>query len=486
MIDRRALLAGLAASAALGGAAGLVRLGSAPAYAEALAPPGEAASGRTVNATLVAAERPRALPCFGGVRLPMWTYSPSLPVPVIRLDHGDRLQARLVNRLPRPEEHTSIHWHGIRLPNDQDGVPYLVQPPVLPGESFDYAFTPPDTGTFFFHSHCNTTEQLGRGMVGVLIVDGDTTEPYDADEVVLLRDWRVNLEGGAFRPMVTLRGAGRAGSYGTVRSANGAVNPSIALPASADCRLRVINCDPTRVMDLRIEGAEACIAAVDGVAIPPVPFDGWQTGPAMRFDLVLRSPRSGRSASLVDVGGDERVELARFAGTGPDIRAGAFDPRPLRAARVPEPDLAAAEPLAFTFADDSGLALPEATTPPGFLGALCLSKASFWTINGQMWPEGGHEAPPPPLAELTLGRSYRAALTNRTLYDHPVHLHGHTFKVLGSDKTRLPVHYADTVLLRPEETVEVAFVADNPGDWMLHCHVLEHQETGMMAYLRVA
>jgi FtsP/CotA-like multicopper oxidase with cupredoxin domain len=323
-------------------------------------------------------------------------------------------------------------------------------------------------------------------MVGVLIVDGDVIDPYDEDTVVLLRDWRVNLEAASFRPMVTLRGAGRAGSYGTVRSANGATNPEIALPASADCRLRVINVDPTRIMDLRIEGADAAIIAVDGVAIPPAPFTSWLMGPAMRLDLVLRTPSSGRSARLVDLGGAERTELARLLATGPNIRAREFDPRPLRAARIPEPDLASAERLAFTFADDSGLALPEMTAPPGFLGALCLSKASFWTINGQMWPEGGHESPPPPLAELALGRSYRFALSNKTLYDHPVHIHGHTFKVLGSDRGRLPLHHADTVLLRPEETVEVAFVADNPGDWMLHCHVLEHQETGMMAYLRVA
>jgi FtsP/CotA-like multicopper oxidase with cupredoxin domain len=427
-----------------------------------------------------------ALPCFGGVTLPMWTYSNTEPVPLIRLSLGDRLAARLVNNLPRAEEHTSIHWHGIRVPNDQDGVPYLLQRPVLPGESFDYAFTPPDAGTFFFHSHCNTTEQLGRGMVGILIVDGDTTEPYDSDDVILLRDWRVNLEAASFRPMVTLRGAGRAGSYGTLRSANGRVNPEIGLPASGDCRLRLINADATRVMDLRVEGAEAAILAIDGVAMPPEPFSAWQLGPAMRLDLVVRSPAEGRTALVLDVADGERAELARLVGTGAARRTGSFDPLPLRAALIPEPDLATAERLAFTFADDTGYTVPETAVPVGFIGALCLSKASFWTINGQMWPEGGHHAPPPPLAELKLGRSYRFSLENKTLYDHPVHIHGHTFKVLGSSKTRLPIHYADTVLLRPEETVEVAFVADNPGDWMLHCHVLEHQETGMMAYLRVA
>ena len=174
--------------------------------------------------------------------------------------HVDRLDATLDNRLPHKDEHTSIHWHGIRLPNDQDGVPYLVQPPVEPGESFRYSFVPPDTGTFFFHTHCNTSEQLGRGLVGILIVDGDTTTPYAADEVVLLRDWRIDLDGGTFSSFTTARGANRAGTYGNVRSANGATQSEIALPASADCRLRVINADPTRIMDIAVDGADISLS----------------------------------------------------------------------------------------------------------------------------------------------------------------------------------------------------------------------------------
>ena len=138
------------------------------------------------------------------------------------LDLGDRLEATLQNRLGRKDEATSIHWHGIRLPNSQDGVPFLVQPLVHPGESFRYAFEPPDTGTYFFHTHCNTAEQLGRGLEGLLIVDGDVTEPYDADVVLLMRDWHVDLSSGQFNPFFSLRGAGRAGSYGAVRSVNGA------------------------------------------------------------------------------------------------------------------------------------------------------------------------------------------------------------------------------------------------------------------------
>ena len=304
-----------------------------------LGPTVEPAAGKTVKVDLIAAERPCALPCFGGAALPLWTFSEKDWLPVIRLDLGDRLEATLRNRLGRKDESTSIHWHGIRLPNDQDGVPFLVQPLVHPGESFRYAFEPPDTGTYFFHTHCNTAEQLGRGLEGLLIVDGDVTEPYDADVVLLMRDWHVDLSSGQFNPFFSLRGAGRAGSYGAVRSVNGATNPQIALPSGGDCRVRLINSDPTRIMRVRIDGAEAAVVAIDGAAIPPFQPKAIVMGPAMRADLVLRAPEAGKIARLVDDSGGSDVQLASFAGKGPLVRRTAFDPAPLRAPRIPQPDL---------------------------------------------------------------------------------------------------------------------------------------------------
>jgi FtsP/CotA-like multicopper oxidase with cupredoxin domain len=149
--------------------------------AEELPPPAEPGPQRVVAIDLAAAERPLALPCFDGATLPTWTLSDGDWFPIVYLMLGDRLDVRFENRLPREGEHTSLHWHGIRLPNDQDGVPYLTQQPVLPGERFSYSFVPPDTGSFFFHPHCNTAEQLGRGLAGLLIVRGDETQPYDAD-----------------------------------------------------------------------------------------------------------------------------------------------------------------------------------------------------------------------------------------------------------------------------------------------------------------
>jgi FtsP/CotA-like multicopper oxidase with cupredoxin domain len=103
----------------------------------------------------------------------------------------------------------------------------------------------------------------------------------------------------------------------------------------------------------------------------------------------------------------------------------------------------------------------------------------FWTIDGKVVDE--HAAHREPLTELKRGASYVWELVNDTSWHHPIHLHGHAFRVLGKSP-----HWADSVLLDPDSRAEIAFVADNPGDWMLHCHVLEHQATGMMALVRVA
>lgn len=480
MLGRRQFIAGAAGAA-------LVGTGAPASYQRALGTAVVPAPGDTVAVRLTAAERPTALPCFGGAVLPLWTFADGDWPPLIRLKLGDRLEATLENRLPRSGEHTSIHWHGIRLPNDQDGVPYLVQPPVKPGESFRYAFTPPDAGTFFFHTHCNTVEQLGRGLEGILIIDGDTTEPYDADIVLLLRDWRIEPGSARFASFSTPRGAARAGSYGPLRSVNGASNPQIELPASGDCRLRLINTDPTRIMQISVEGADAAIVAVDGIALPALALTEWAMGPAMRLDIVLRAPRTGELARLIDSSADDRVVLARLIGTGAPRRMNPFNPAPLRAARIPAPNLSTASRMAFRFqSNDSGAALAIAAPGPGVaLDSLCLSSRTFWSVNGQAWADRDHARIPAPLAVLQRGQSYVFALRNDTMFTHPIHLHGHTFTYLRSSKQALPAHHADTLLLLPEEQLEVAFVADNPGDWMFHCHIIEHQETGMMGYFRV-
>jgi FtsP/CotA-like multicopper oxidase with cupredoxin domain len=436
--------------------------------------------------TLSAAERGVRLGANSGPT-PAWLYGDA-PFPVYRMRLGESLDVNLANRL---KEHTSIHWHGVRGPNAMDGVPYLTQLPVQPGESFTYRFTPPDAGSYFFHPHCDTAAQLGRGLAGVLIVDEENT-PFDDDIICVLKDWRVAKD-GSFLPFVTTEGAGRGGTFGTMRTVNGLVAPTITVPAGANIRLRVINVDSTRVSDIGVQGAQGQLIAIDGNPLLPLALETWRLGPAMRMDIALRTPQAGGRIALTDYFAQDPVTLATLVSEGAPKRSGDFAFTGLNMPKRAEPDLANAErhelklsasaaatdypvPASIQLADGRRIDL---------LDSLCSTAQTLWAIDGKTWPQTGHENLPPPLMSFTRGATVRIELTNTTPHVHPMHLHGHSFKVLSASRLKRPEHWADTVLVMPEERVEIAFVADNPGNWMIHCHIIEHQDTGMMGWFRV-
>jgi FtsP/CotA-like multicopper oxidase with cupredoxin domain len=441
----------------------------------------------TQEVAIEAAETPTTLDMFRGKPLPLYLFDRTL-FRSIRIRHGDRLVARFTNYLP---EHSSIHWHGVRLANGMDGVPWLTQPPTRPGQSFTYDFVPPDAGTFFFHPHCDVTGQIGRGLEGVLVVE-ETPRVYATDHLLAIRDWRVDLDQGRFLPLSTDDGAARAGTFGTLRSVNGMSRPDFAVPAGGYARLRLLALDPTRIMEIGIEGAEAAIIAVDGFAAGPLPLDSWRMGMGMRLDLAIRLKDPARPATLVDYFGARPTVLASFSPIGEVGTPKAFDPPALPPHGLAEPDLAHATTIPFVFSS-SGAASPVTqpiALPNGEVfdpkDGLCLSSRTFWAVNRTSWPGQGAPGLPQPLASLDLGRSYVLEFLNTTPHSHPIHLHGFGAKVLECSRLARPVHRADTVLLTTKERIRVAFVADRPGDWMLHCHILEHEETGMMGILRVA
>ncbi len=480
---RRAVLAGGSAFAATAvSGCGRTAVSQAPADAAAAGRLPERRIGN-LPVTLIAQERKIALGADSGLT-PAWIYGDT-PFPVYRVRLGESVDVSFTNRL---KEHSSVHWHGVRGPNAMDGVPYVTQLPVQPGESFSYRLTPPDPGTFFFHPHCNTAEQLGRGLVGVLIVEDGV--PFDGDIVCVLKDWRVEKD-GRFLPFITAEGASRGGSFGTLRTVNGLVAPEIAVPAGANIRLRVLNVDSTRIGDIGIMGADASVIAIDGNALAPFALDTWRLGPAMRMDIALRTPDAEGRIVLTDFFAPEPVTLATLVAQGPSKRSGAFP----ALAPVPfaEPDLAKAEThelkLSASAAASDYATLPPIVLPDGrtidLLDTLCSTANTLWAIDGKPWPQNGHQHLPPPLMNLARGTVVRLQLANTTPHVHPMHLHGHTFKVLSASKLKRPQHWADTVLVLPEERVDIAFVADNPGNWMIHCHIIEHQDTGMMGWFRV-
>jgi FtsP/CotA-like multicopper oxidase with cupredoxin domain len=403
------------------------------------------------------------------------TYGEAGMPPVVRMKKGVPFAAQLVNGIDDP---TTIHWHGIRVPNKMDGVPFLVQPYVYTGDHFDYQFTPPDAGTFWYHPHCNTLTQMGHGLTGVIVVENPNDPQFDSEEVINLRDWRLGDDGqfiDPFRP----RDAARTGTYGTVRTANWLDQPQYDAPAGGLVRLRAAITDVTRIYAFSVEGAEATVMAIDGNPVPQrFAPDALQLGPGQRLELAIRMPDDqGAIVNLRDVRGTKPKVLATLRAVGRSLKRDLRDLAPLEANPVAEVDVASARHISLALS-----ATAENVPSDGICGSLGYS---FWAINKVPW-SGDTPDPTAPLAELKLGRSYVIDMENLTPQSHPMHLHGMSFRVLSSSTRQVQPVISDTYLIQPNEKVQLGFVADNPGDWLLHCHIIEHQKSGMTSYIRVA
>ncbi len=344
-------------------------------------------------------------------------YDGMTPGPTLRVRRGDELRVRLVNDLADP---TTIHWHGLRLPNAMDGVPQLTQPPVAPGASFDYRFIAPDAGTFWYHAHFMSSEQVGRGLYGPLIVDETTPVAIDRDVTLLLDDWRLAPDGviAAFGGMHDAAHAGRLGNHLTV---NGLPSADIKVKTNERIRLRLINAANARVMPLRIEGHRADVMAIDGQPAEPFPArDGVVVlGPGTRIDLFVDATLSpGTRAPFITLL-DGNVALARVSyDAGPPVRAA---PLPTAAALPANPlpvrmDLTGALKLDVPL--DGGMM---AMMRGGMMGGMAgRSPASVWTVANTA--SDGHSGTP--LFSVARGRTVTLALDNRTEFPHAMHLHG--------------------------------------------------------------
>lgn len=394
--------------------------------------------------------------------------------PTLRMKRGEPFAAHFTNHLDEP---TTVHWHGLRIDNRMDGVPFLTQPYVYTGDSFDYRFTPPDAGTYWYHPHCNTLTQMGRGMTGLIIVEAPDDPVFDAEIALNLRDWRLGGD-GQFIDQFKPRDAARTGTFGTLRTANWQMEPHHAAPAGGLVRLRLAATDVTRIYTLKLDGASAMTVALDGQSLPaPAPFDTVMISPGQRLDLVLRMPDAeGAIVSLVDIRPSTPKTVATFASHGNSLKRDLRDVPALVANPWTPPDLSSAEEIPLVLS-----ATAENAARDSICGTLGYS---FWAINKVPWP-GDTADPSAPLAELKLGKSYVFNLTNNTPHAHPIHLHGMNFQVVASSARSVSPLISDTYLVLPDEKVQLALVADNIGDWVLHCHVIEHQKTGMTAYVRV-
>lgn len=454
---------------------------SQPQLAEDLDPdPG------TVRIALEAA--PLLVEFTPGVPTEVWAYNGSFPGPLIRARQGDRIIVDFTNSLP---EATTIHWHGVRLSNENDGT-HLTQEPVPPGGTFTYDFTVPDASLFWYHPHFNSAEQVYRGLYGPLLVEGDDPLP-DADErVIVLSD--VELSGGQ---LVLPWSDGNQqmenamGYRGNTQLVNGQVEPELAVRNGGLERWRVVNASGSRPFNLRLPGHTLTMVGTDGGLLEsPVDFDSIVISSGERVDLLVATDGSeGSMQPLLNASytnmhaegfmpeADNSLMTLRFKGSVSGLDRSIPD----QLAAIETPIVDAGE---HRFQFNAALDPRPADILSGSVDADAEVRFASFAINGMLFPDVvPHQA--------RLGTVQAWDIVNHTLMDHPFHLHGYRFLV-ESVNGEQPAYrgWKDTVNVpgSPGGNVEMRLIVpfeDNPGNWVYHCHVLRHVQLGMMGELEV-
>ncbi len=420
-----------------------------------------------------------------GPATPVWGYGGTVPGPEIRVRQGGEVFARLINGIGEP---TTIHWHGIRIDNAMDGVAHLTQHPVAPGQSFDYQFKVPDAGTFWYHPHAHQVMQQDRGLYGLLIVEEPEPVSVDREISLVLDDWRLNADGTIeTQSLEHLFDAAHAGRIGNLLTVNGQVAPELPVRAGERLRVRLCNACNARVLELLFEDVRGQIVAVDGQPVAPEPLakiDTLVIPPSGRADLVIDvTGQPGSRAAIKEVA-RQPVALAHFVSVaGERARSKALDtPVDLPRNPVRAPDLSR-EPLVFPLHMEGGamsrMAGAQFRGEHYSLRDLAQKHRMVWAFNGKA------DEHSEPMFTVAAGRSVVIEMINDTAWRHAMHIHGHHMLVTARSRGAVKPWFHDTVLMEPREAMTVAFLADNPGKWMLHCHMLEHQMAGMSAYFEV-
>jgi FtsP/CotA-like multicopper oxidase with cupredoxin domain len=379
----------------------------------------------------------RALPgasftgASGNASTALMGFEGTVPGAVLRIKRGEELRARLVNGLAEP---TSIHWHGVRVPNGMDGVPPLTQQPVEPGASFDYTFRPRDAGTFWYRAH--SLEQVGRGLYGALIIEESENVDVDRDLVLVLGE-PIATQSPSKAPVLV----------------NGSVSPEMAVQVGDRLRLRLINAAVARGFALKLQGLIPWVAAIDGQPVDPfLPHEGRVVlAPGGRIDL-FADIAGDRGAALMLAGMRDEQPIARL------VYDGTRQPRSRR--QQPPPALPS-NPLPARIDLKSAL---RAELVLAHASPIDLPRAPMFTVNR--------------------GRPVSLGIQKPSGGPHVVHLHGHHFRLLDRLDDGWKPYWLDKLVIG-EAGERIAFVADNPGRWLIEWHMLERPNAGAATWFAV-
>jgi FtsP/CotA-like multicopper oxidase with cupredoxin domain len=412
----------------------------------------------------------------------VWGFDGQVPGPLLRYKKGEEIKLRLVNSLDQP---LTLSFPGVRHENSSDGVGGLTQKPVLPGESFDYRFTPADSGFNWYRSHVlpHIPEQLGRGLYGPLIVDEANPPDVDRDMLVVFEDWKLDDKAqivADFADAADVAGNGRIGSLLTIGTQAVPVTQTFA--PGARLRLRLLNAANARIMLVSFAGARPFVLAVDG---QPCEFfepvrDTLPIGPGARFDVMLDlPPAAGAEASLILRGADGQDQPLLALKTDGDAK----NARAAIASLPDNPRLPRAIRLEGARRFDmvlEGGAKPETRDKTGHAATKPETPVP-WKLNGQALKDFSG----PPAFSVKRGTPVTLAFINKSNYAQQMHVHGHAMRLLHDLDDGWEPYWRDCVIIPEGRTKHVAFVADNPGKWVIESLIAERQAAGMLTWFEV-
>lgn len=436
-----------------------------------------------------------------GKTLPVWTFNNSVPGPQIRVKQGDTIKVNLKNQLPEP---VTIHWHGVPVPNAMDGIPGVTQNAVQPGQSFTYEFKADVPGTYWYHSHQDSVNQLDRGLYGAFIVEPKEGTDVDRDYTLVLDEWMssgeisgMNMSSGNMSEMdhskMNMGNENKASTKTenssmnmghdmsmydlyTINGKSGSLVDQLPVKEGDKVRIRLINAGYLS-HQIHLHGHEFKVMATDGQPInnPGILKDNVVSiAPGERYDIEFVASNPGQW--LIEDHGNKAAVKGMKATL-------AYEGAPAGSDKANEAEkLTAVDMSRYGQVGKTNFALDQKYTLEYTMNLNTEMKNGemVYTINGKTFPETE------PI-NVKKGDTVKVRLVNNSKTDdHPMHLHGHFFQVLSKNGKPLegsPI-IKDTLNLKPGEEYVVAFEADNEGNWMFHCHDLHHASAGMVTELK--
>ncbi len=402
---------------------------------------------------------------------------------------GSRFRVQLDNQSGEP---TLMHWHGLKPPYQQDGVPEISGPLIPSGATEHYDFPLAYSGTFWMHSHQGLQEQ---NLLDAPLIIHESKRPADEQEIVvmlhdftfrapteILADLRKSAPPATGMDMGDMKMGGMRSMQGMPMDLNDIAfdaflandrtlgDPDvIRVEPGGQVLLRIINGAAASNFMVDLRPLSASLVAVDGHAVKPVPGSGFPIAMAQRLDLRLTLPKDEGAYPLFAVLEGERKRTGIILATARG-----------KVGRLADSAAAKAPTLGFDFEHRLRAVVPlvakvaDRSHDVELTGSM---EKYDWGINGASY---GNDKP----LMVATGERVEITMTNKTMMSHPMHTHGHFFQVVALNDKRFAGAVRDVVLVPPMNTVTIAFDADNPGRWVFHCHNLYHMESGMMTTIR--